>query len=329
MLENNNYVRCVFIDYSRAFDMIDHLILIRKLTALQVPIFIIKWLVSFLSDRTQTTCLNYDRSASAKINRSVIQGSGIGPILYIMFAFDLKPLDLLNILLKYADDSTLLCPENTGTSVELEMAHIIDWAKNNKMLLNLLKTKEMVFHRPNPRQLLLPDRLQDIERVSVFKLLGIVFQTDLRFNEYVSTLVTICNQRLYLLTQLKKQGLKLAETDNVFKSIVLSKLIYALPMLFGYLTDHQIEQINSVFRKARKWQLTIDDYDIVAIAEKLRYDLFLQSKSVTHCINHLYTPSQNTSTMGLRQRGHNFFIPSLKYVHNSKGFLIQCLQKYR
>ena len=52
-------------------------------------------------------------------------------------------------------------------------------------------------------------------------------------------------------------------------------------MLFGYLTEHQIDQINSVFRKARKWQLTTDEYDIVAIAEKLRYDLFQQSKCVT------------------------------------------------
>ena len=115
----------------------------------------------------------------------------------------------------------------------------------------------------------------------------------------------------------------------MFKSIILTKLIYALPVLSGYLTEHQIEQINSVFRKARKWQLTIDDYDIVAIAEKLRYDLFQQYKCVTHCINHLYSPSQNTSIMGFRQRGHNFFIPTIKYVHNSKGSLVQCLQKYR
>ena len=100
------------------------------------------------------------------------------------------------------------------------------------------------------------DKLQDIERVSEFKLLGVLFQTDFRFNDYISTLVTICNQ-------LKKQGLKLAETDNVFKSIILTKLIYALTVLFGYLTEHQIDQINSVFRRARKWQLTTDEYDIV------------------------------------------------------------------
>jgi len=97
-----------------------------------------------------------------------------------MPAFDFKPLDLLNILLKYADDSTLLCPENTGTSVELEMAHIIERAKTNKLLLNLLKTEEMVFHRPNPRRIMFPDKLkvQDIERVSQLKLLGVLFQTD-------------------------------------------------------------------------------------------------------------------------------------------------------
>ena len=65
----------------------------------------------------------------------------------------------------------------------------------------------MVFHRPNHRRITFPDKLQDIERVSEFKLVGVLFQTDFRFNDYISTLVTICNQRLYFLTQLKKQGL--------------------------------------------------------------------------------------------------------------------------
>ena len=73
------------------------------------------------------------------------------------------------------------------------MAHIIEWTKTNKLLLNLLKTIEMVFHRPNTCRIMFPDKLQDIERVSEFKLLDVLFQTDFRFNDYISTLVTICN----------------------------------------------------------------------------------------------------------------------------------------
>jgi len=52
LLESNRYVRCVLIDFSKAFDMVDHVILARKLFRLQVPVFIIHWIMSFLSDRT-------------------------------------------------------------------------------------------------------------------------------------------------------------------------------------------------------------------------------------------------------------------------------------
>jgi len=60
-----------------------------------------------------------------------------------MFDNDLKPLDILNFLIQYADDTTLLSPQNSKTLVELEMAHIMYWASTNKMPLNLLKTMEI------------------------------------------------------------------------------------------------------------------------------------------------------------------------------------------
>jgi hypothetical protein len=82
--------------------------------------------------------------------------SGIGPTLFIMFACDLKPIDSLNYLLKYADDSTLICPEKSVVSVEDEMANLVRWSTENKLVINLLKTKEMVFHRPNPRHFIPP-----------------------------------------------------------------------------------------------------------------------------------------------------------------------------
>ena len=249
--------------------------------------------------------------------------------MFIMFIFDLKVLDILNYLLKYADDCTLLCPESSNTSIELEMANIMLWANNNKLLLNLLKTKEMVFHRPNPRNIVFPAELAGIERVGFFKLLGVQFQPDFRFSEYFTSVITVCNQRLFLLTQLKKQGLGIAETDSVFKSIILSKIIYALPALAGYLTDNNLQQIASVFKKAKRWQLTCTDFDIQAIMETLQLDLFQHSKSPSHCLHHLYTPTLNTSLMVLRGRGHNFHIPTVKYEFTSKSFINRCLAAYR
>ena len=93
LLESNQYVRCVLIDFSKAFDTVDHVILSRKLFSLNVPVFIIQWIMSFLTNRTQATRLGFHLSAHLPINRSIVQGSGIGPTLFIMFAHDLRPLD--------------------------------------------------------------------------------------------------------------------------------------------------------------------------------------------------------------------------------------------
>ena len=100
MLESNQYVRCVLIDFSKAFDTVDHMILARKLFCLETPVFIIQWIMSFLTDRNQATKLGFHLSSMLPINRSVIQGSGIGPTLFIMFAYDLRRLDILNFLIK-------------------------------------------------------------------------------------------------------------------------------------------------------------------------------------------------------------------------------------
>ena len=60
-------------------------------------------------------------------------------------ASDFKPLSLINILFKFADDTTFLVPENTGIDISVEFEHFRFWAKVNHMIMNLLKTKEIVF----------------------------------------------------------------------------------------------------------------------------------------------------------------------------------------
>jgi hypothetical protein len=107
----------VFIDFTQAFDRIDHFILISKLLDLDIPQWLIRWIASFLSDRTQATKVDFVISRLLRINRSIIQGSGLGPILFLIYASDLKTLDVSNYLLKYADDSTLINPETAKTSL--------------------------------------------------------------------------------------------------------------------------------------------------------------------------------------------------------------------
>ena len=80
-----------------------------------------------------------------------MQGSGVGPTLYTILESDLKPLSTINIVFKYADDTNLLVPEHTDVQICDEYEAVCAWAVRNKMIINVSKTKEIVFRRPNPR----------------------------------------------------------------------------------------------------------------------------------------------------------------------------------
>ena len=100
LLETNKYVRCIFVDLSKAFDTVCHYILAQKLIKLKMPPFIVGWIMAFLSNRTHATKLGFLLSNLAAFNMSVVQGSGIGPFLFIVYMLDLRALDILNYLLK-------------------------------------------------------------------------------------------------------------------------------------------------------------------------------------------------------------------------------------
>ena len=108
MLETNNYVRCLLIDFSRSFDVIDHGILLNKLYSLKFSENLLKWIVSLLSNRTQVTYLNGSILSIHPINKDKVQGSGIGPTLFTLMVIDLRTVSASNKKFKYADDVTLI-----------------------------------------------------------------------------------------------------------------------------------------------------------------------------------------------------------------------------
>ena len=119
------------------------------------------------------------------INLSIVQGSGVGPCLFIIVIADLKPTGITNHLVKYADDTTLLVPERHSNSLEEEFSNVQKWAILNKLTRDISKTKEMVFHRYSPRCLLPPPPLSNIERVKFTKLLGVYISDTLRAGKQI------------------------------------------------------------------------------------------------------------------------------------------------
>jgi len=95
LLEQNAYIRCLMIDFSKAFDSVDHVVLLSKLAQLNLPSFVINSICSFLAGRGQQCKVNGKFSTFANVGRSMYD-SGIGSALYVVMESELRALSQLN-----------------------------------------------------------------------------------------------------------------------------------------------------------------------------------------------------------------------------------------
>jgi hypothetical protein len=280
MLEKNSYVRCLLLDFSKAFDVVRHSVLLTKLTALHLPPPILNWIVAFLTGRGQV-CRAADGRYSAlhSITRSIIQGSGIGPTLWIIMESDLHPLSVINVLFKYADDTNLLVPENTDIDLTTEFAHIIDWADINGMIINYEKTKELVLHRPHPGKWSLPQSLEGVEQVQTAKLLGVIFQSSFSFVSHVDNVLKVCSQRIFILKQLRDQGLPREHLHTIFQAIILNRIAYAIPAWGPFLSTELRHKIDAFLKRSFRYDFTSSLIKIQPLLDRAVCDLFTKMQS--------------------------------------------------
>jgi hypothetical protein len=92
----------------------------------------------------------------------------------------------INILLKYANDTDLLAPENSDISLSQEFENIKVWAVLNKMVIYFSKTKEIVIYRPNPHHSLCPMPVGNIGQVNKARPLGLILDSKFHFNSHIS-----------------------------------------------------------------------------------------------------------------------------------------------
>ena len=158
----------------------------------------------------------------------------MGPMLYVVMEGALHTLSQNNILFKYADDTNLLVPSYSDVSLLSEFEHVKQWAADNKMIINITKTKEIVFRRPSVKQFLAPSAVCGIEQVTSVKLLGIIFKNNLSFDEHVTAVLKCCSQRAYILKLPRDQGMPSIHLDTVFHALILSNIRYALCAWGGF-----------------------------------------------------------------------------------------------
>jgi hypothetical protein len=261
------------------------------------------------------------------INRSIVQGSGIGPYLFIKYIGDLKALGDRNTIIKFADDCTLLVPESSVVTMEDEIGTLKNWSISNRLLINFSKTKEIILHKPHPCRFSLPPLIDEIERLQHAKLLGVVFSSTFNFDQHISNTIRICSQRLYLLCQLRKQGLPLECLSAVFNAIIMSKLFYCSPVWRGYLSYNNTNALQKLLKKAFSWQLCSKLYIAEDILDNYDTKLFRKMLSENHCLYQTLR-LKHSPVYNLRPRGHPFEIDSYKYSFTHKCYIVRSLYNY-
>jgi len=121
-------------------------------------------------------------------------------------------------------------------------------------------------------------------------------------------------------------GLGTCALDSVFNTIVLNKILYDLPVYFGYLAEGHKDRLSRVLKRANRMGFTFHGHDLDHLSETSEYKLCCHSWSEQHCLYCLSTiKSRPLRAMCLRQRGHDFVYRNIRYEFNKRHFIAHLL----
>jgi hypothetical protein len=275
--DQNLPTQAIFFDFAKAFDLVDHKILLEKLIS-QLPAWLVSWIAAYLSDRKQRVKAKDIYTDWKPVEAGVIQGSILGPILFLIFIADINHAIPLGIeLIKYADDILIYCLSRSWNSTLVQSAAdgILNWCNANKMKLNAKKCQEIIMvngSSTSPQTTALGS--DSISRVSSTKYLGTILNDQLDWNQQWEHVQKIVNNAPYLLRQLRHNGFREPVIINVYRCLVLSHFTYNAPVL-AQVDKSTMNEMEAFQRRALKsigitQTSALNDYNIGTIEDHLK-----------------------------------------------------------
>ena len=233
-MEQGKQCGAVFLDLTKAFDTVDHGILLWQLSEIGLCENSLQWFRSYITDRKQRTCCGNELSDELLVTHGVPQGSILGPLLFVIYINDLPSvLDACHVSL-YADDTVVYCygssSQELTDKLNQDLLAVAKWLNEHKLTLNLDKTKCILIgsNRKPESKVALTVSIFDhcVNNVTCFKYLGILISSDFTWTNHVEYMAGKINQRLGLLRRIKHL-LPFRVRILFYKSLVMPLFEYA------------------------------------------------------------------------------------------------------
>ena len=259
-LTENSDFDSIYLDYAKAFDKVDHKLLVKKLTLYGIHPKIVKWVESFLTNRTQSVVVDGTLSLLALIISGVPQGTVLGPILFLIFINDIEHCIMHSIVRCFADDTRISIAVKSELDVQLlqaDLENVMKWSERNNMALHRDKFEYMC-HKFNKQYMLseLPFVSEcyqyhvsnDIILQPVHQLrdLGVLVSKDLSWSPHIKSIANKARQKAsWVLSIFHTRSTDIMLT--LYKSMVRSLLEYCCP-LWHPIKVSDIQELESVQR---------------------------------------------------------------------------------
>ena len=238
----------VFVDLSKAFDTLNHAILLEKLKYYGFSGTSLNWFRSYLTDRNQFTEFNCVKSAVTKLTTGVPQGSILGPLVFIIYMNDIHMATNNFKTILYADDINLISPlcsfssmdslhssnlPGIASSINAELSNIQTWLIINKLTVSVKQTKFKIFHYPQRKiENLIPDvkfNSQTIERVSEFNFLRLTIDECPSWKPHIQKVSNKVSRTIGTLRRLKN-FLPAHVLRTLYNTLILLHFHYSIAM---------------------------------------------------------------------------------------------------
>ena len=255
-IEMGHYAIGVFCDLSKAFDTLNHSILLEKLDHYGIRGTALKWFKSYLMNRYQYVDLNGHSSSKILLSTGVPQGSILGPLLFLLYVNDLPSASNLKSV-TFADDTNLLIQGynfEALSTLNQELEGINDYFKANQLKLNPKKTKTVIFRKKSlPKNQKLPEIYLDGEKLGIFddaQFLGITIDSTLSWEKHCTSVANKIARSNSMINRVKNL-LPPPTLKILYHSFIQPHVLYGLPAWGGCSAQNKKRIVNIQKRAIR------------------------------------------------------------------------------